>query len=125
MPNITKKTKTKINKTKNNNNNRNAYYKCKKTHCSNELKLDKKINKMKSIKLKKLKCNYDVSQNYKFDKYNQITVKYDYNPFHFPYNKIKTSPCIKDTRKLLNQILPGEKCADKYCKKESKKWLGI
>ena len=90
---------------------------CEQKHCSKELKLEKKLEKINEIKLKHLKCNYDSTLNYKFDKFNQVEIKYDFNPLHFPYNKITTSPCIEKKQTLLNApILLVNKCRNKYCK---------
>lgn len=93
---------------------------CEKKHCSKELKLEKQLVKINNIKIKKLKCNYDRDLNDKFDKFNQVQIKYDFNPLHFPYNKITTSPCIEYKDKLLNAQyepdFPMYKCRNKYCK---------
>jgi hypothetical protein len=95
---------------------------CEKKYCKKELQKQKTLEKAKN----KIKCNYDEKLNYKFDKYNQVKIKYDYNPLHFPYNKIKTSPCIIEEKKLLNEpYLLVNNCVNKYCKKEKKAFIGV
>ena len=102
------------------------YNRCAKTHCSKELKIQKKCEKQNTKKADKLNCNLDETLNYKFDKYNQVKVTYDYNPLHFPLNKIKTSPCLKKQHKLLNDhSISTNKCINKHCKKEHKEYVGF
>jgi hypothetical protein len=115
--------KKQSNKNKNKSKNSNNYFtlyddnKCVLKHCSKELKLGNKLRKINERKLKTLKCNRDIEKNHKFDKFNQVEIKYDYNPLHFPYNKITTSPCLELEHKLLNDdSIPIYKCKTKYCK---------
>ena len=102
------------------------YDNCEKKYCSKELKEEKAAEKRNmKILSKKPKCNYDETMNYKFDKYNQVKISYDFNPMHFPYNKIKTSPCIIEKDKLLNDpVIPVRNCLYKHCKKEQSEYLG-
>ena len=97
----------------------NNYDNCKKKYCSKELKLEKQIEKKNRLDKIKIKCNYDEKLNDKFDKYNKVKVTYDYNPLHFPYNKMKTSPCLREQERSLNDhYIPSNKCIRKHCKKE-------
>ena len=96
----------------------NNYDNCKKKYCSKELKLEKQIEKKNRLDRKKIKCNYDEKLNDKFDKYNKVKVTYDYNPLHFPYNEMKTSPCLREQKRLFNDHYPSTKCIRKHCKKE-------
>ena len=117
------KKQSKKNKHKSKNSNSNNYFtlydddKCVLKHCSKALKLGNKLLKINERKLKTLKCNRDIEKNHKFDKFNQVEIKYDYNPLHFPYNKITTSPCLELEHKLMNEdSILINKCKTKYCK---------
>jgi hypothetical protein len=94
-----------------------TYNKCEKKYCLQEVK----NQKIRDNKAKSIKCNQDITKNHKFDKYNQITKKYDFNPLHFPFNVTETSPCKEEVHTLLNDPLnPIGKCIEKNCNKEKK-----
>jgi hypothetical protein len=112
MPNKLKNKKT---LKKSNNASFDAVIACEKKNCAKERRLTKK---------KHLKCNSEESQNHKFDKYNQVKITYDWNPLHFPFNKIKSSPCLTAQHKLLNDpYIALNKCINAKCKKENKEWM--
>jgi hypothetical protein len=100
--------------------------KCEKLKCSNEIKLEKKLDIINGKKLATMKCNLDPTQNYKFEAYNQARWPYDFNIVHNLKNpllnftiKYPTSPCLETQRHLMND--PGQKkmqCLRKRCKKE-------
>lgn len=104
---------------------------CQKKHCRKEMNKQKKDERINDRKLKtKQKCNYDSNLNAKFDNYNKVKVtKKIYPSLLFPFFKMdieKTSPCLIEERKLLNDpYIPIGKCTDKFCKKEYKDFVGI
>ena len=99
----------------------NNYDNCKKKYCSKEVKLQEQIEKKN--RLHRIKCNLDEKLNDKFDKYNKVKVIYDYNPLHAPFNKLTTSPCLREREGSLNDhYIPVSKCIKKHCKKESKEY---
>jgi hypothetical protein len=94
---------------------------CEKKYCKKEMQA-RNILEQKNWKLaRKQKCNNDENMNYKYDDFNKVKIVYDFNPFHFPYNRRITSPCIEQKHKLMNDpniYNASWKCTQKNCKKE-------